>query len=130
VLVRSIVSNAIVTPRQVTIELSTAKLAAALRREAPNHVNTTVTLNTQVRLTRTGRAVRLVHPNGRAGTSGTPDAALLRWRETRTSCARGFLEEGTVRSDNAMRTLHLVQLQSATENFIERGARDYDASRS
>ncbi|MDG2005036.1 MAG: hypothetical protein P8J20_17060 [Novosphingobium sp.] len=37
----------------------------------------TLALTSSVRLTRTGRAVRLIHRNGRPATAGTPDPGLV-----------------------------------------------------
>ena len=53
-------------------------MAKALRLAIPTDAPPTITLNSNVRLTRTGLAVRLVHSNGRAATAGTPDPALVK----------------------------------------------------
>lgn len=65
------------TPREVRIELGVDALATRLGLDAPGN-DATVQIISPVRLTRTGMAVRLVHTDGRAATSGTPDPALVK----------------------------------------------------
>lgn len=75
--VRGIIAKITVGPRAIDIELRTEQLAKSLRLSLPADASATITLTSQVRLTRTGRAVRLIHTNGRAATAGTPDPALV-----------------------------------------------------
>ena len=75
--VRSLVAKMTVGPRTIDIELRTDQLAKVLHVSLPADASATITLTSQVPLTRTGRAVRLIHSNGRAATAGTPDPALV-----------------------------------------------------
>jgi site-specific DNA recombinase len=75
--VRDLLAKITVGPRAIDIELRTEHLAKALRLTAPAGALPTIKLTSQVRLTRTGLAVRLIHTNGRAATDGTPDPALV-----------------------------------------------------
>ena len=75
--VRSLLAKITVGPRAIDIELRTEQLAKALRLSLPADASPTIKLTSQVRLTRTGLAVRLIHTNGRAATAGTPDPALV-----------------------------------------------------
>lgn len=73
-LVRELVSSVRVRASEITVELSAEALAGRLKLERDNstHANV-ISLVAKVRLTRTGRAVRLVQSNGLAATAGTPD---------------------------------------------------------
>ncbi len=75
--VRSLLAKVTVGPRAIDIELRTEQLANALRLSLPADAPPTIKLTSQVRLTRTGLAVRLIHNNGRAATAGTADPALV-----------------------------------------------------
>ena len=75
--VRSLLAKITVGPRAIDIEVRTEQLAKALRLSLPADASSTIELTSQVRLTRTGLAVRLIHNNGRAATAGTPDSALV-----------------------------------------------------
>ena len=75
--VRGLLARITVGTRAIDIELRTEQLTKALRLTLPAGASPTITLTSQVRLTRTGRAVRLIHSNGRAATAGTPDPALV-----------------------------------------------------
>ncbi len=76
-LIRGLVTQVRVTPREVRIELAVDTLAKRLGLDAPGN-DATVQIISPVGLTRTGIAVRLVHTDGRAATSGTPDPALVK----------------------------------------------------
>lgn len=75
--VRQLVSSVRATPREVSIELAADALAQALKLEATNGSIESIALVSKVRLTRTGRAVRLVHSDGKAATAGKPDPGLV-----------------------------------------------------
>lgn len=77
-LMRGLVTCVTVTPRSLEIALSADHLAKALRLMDMTQSEETIILNSQVRLTKTGRAMRLVHSNGRAATAGTPDPNLVK----------------------------------------------------
>lgn len=75
--VRQLVNSVRATLSEVGIELSAAALAEALKLEALDSPDALIVLVAKVRLTRTGRAVRLVHSNGQTATSGTSDPGLI-----------------------------------------------------
>ena len=60
------------------VVLSAEALAAAFDLPLAPHAPATLLFSHDVRLTRTGRAVRLVHPSGAPATGGTPDPVLVR----------------------------------------------------
>ena len=98
--VRSLLDAVEVTPNEVRIELSTAALCTALKVECPASAPTMVCLVSKVRLTRTGRAVRLIHSNGRAATAGKADpgliALLVNARRWWTRIASGEVDIATI----------------------------------
>ncbi len=73
----SIIAKVIVEPQTVSIELSLSVLCDALgigtAAASPEPVHPTV----PVRLTRSGRAVRLIQRDGRTVTAGSPDPGLV-----------------------------------------------------
>jgi DNA invertase Pin-like site-specific DNA recombinase len=72
-----LITKVIVDPRAISIELSLSALCHALC-IGPAAANLEpIVLTAAVRLTRTGRAVRLVHRDGRAVTAGRPDPGLV-----------------------------------------------------
>ncbi|MEO6153077.1 MAG: recombinase family protein [Croceibacterium sp.] len=76
-LIRKLVARVRATPQEVGIEIAAAELAKGLALNFPDASHPIVALSSSVRLTRTGRAVRLIHANGRAATAGTPDPGLI-----------------------------------------------------
>jgi site-specific DNA recombinase len=89
-LLRSIVTRVQVQRSGVSIDIATAAIAAALDLAPTAEAAATLTLTHDVRLTRTGMAMRLVHDSG-ATTGATPDRSMSRllaqahhyWRELR-----------------------------------------------
>ena len=76
--VRELVSSVRVRASEITIELSAEALAGKLKIERGNGTYADViSLVAKVRLTRTGRSVRLVHSNGLAANMGTSDPGLV-----------------------------------------------------
>ncbi|WP_338466253.1 recombinase family protein [Novosphingobium sp. ZN18A2] len=75
---RPLLSQVRILPRSVEIALSAKGLRAALDLPDAEDLAVSLTLTCNVRLTRTGRAVRLVHDNGVPIRTGEPDPALLR----------------------------------------------------
>jgi site-specific DNA recombinase len=76
--IRCLVAQVKTTRSEIEIELSTAELAKALRLNITPDRSSLIPLIAKVRLTRTGRAVRLVHSSGKAATAGTTDPALVK----------------------------------------------------
>ncbi len=101
-LMRSLVTCVTVTRRSLEITLSAGHLAKALRLMDMTQSEGTITLNSQVRLTKTGLAMRLVHSNGRAATAGTPDPNLIKLlalaRRWSIALAPGHTEMATIAS--------------------------------
>ena len=87
-LVRQLVSQVQVGRDGIVISCTTAEIAAALDVALADDADATISLHSAVRLTRTGRAMRLVHDGG-ATTADAPDRSLTRllatahryWRE-------------------------------------------------
>jgi DNA invertase Pin-like site-specific DNA recombinase len=77
-LIARLVSAVRVLDDQIEIELATARLAAAVKLGREPDAPATLVLACPVRLTRTGRAVRLVHSSGAPATGAEPDLALIR----------------------------------------------------
>ncbi len=75
--IRELVSSVRASPREVRIELDRGALGNALKLEAGEEHHGPISLVATVRVTRTGRAVRLVHDNGKAASAGTPDQGLI-----------------------------------------------------
>ncbi|MCB2075503.1 MAG: recombinase family protein [Novosphingobium sp.] len=76
-LLRSLVSRVTVLPLGISIDLSAEELRDRLEIETSGEGPATINLRSDVRLTRSGRAVRLVYDNGRAATCGEPDQGLI-----------------------------------------------------
>jgi hypothetical protein len=77
-LIARLVSAVRVLDDQIEIELATARLAAAVKLGREPDAPATLVLACPVRLTRTGRAVRLVHSSGAPAIGAEPDVALIR----------------------------------------------------
>jgi hypothetical protein len=67
-----------VLPERIEIGIRVAGLAEALMLPIPLDTTEIVTLAVPVRLTRTGRAIRLVQDNGAAAAGATDDASLIK----------------------------------------------------
>jgi hypothetical protein len=76
-LVRELVSSVRVRASEITVELSSSALGRILKLERDETQPDVISIVVKVRLTRTGRAVRLVHSNGLAATAGTADPGLV-----------------------------------------------------
>ena len=76
--VRALISRVTASPREVRIELSAKALVEELKLDASCASDHAIPLTSSVRLTRTGRAVRLVHANGKPATAGTADPGLVK----------------------------------------------------
>ncbi|MEJ6009426.1 recombinase family protein [Novosphingobium aquae] len=75
--ISSIITKVIVEPQALAIELSLSALCDSLGIENPAANPEPVHLTVPVRLTKTGRAVRLIQRDGRAVTAGSPDPGLV-----------------------------------------------------
>lgn len=77
-ILRSMLHEVQVRPAGITIEVATIELAKVLSLDATGASPAMLTIASNVRLTRTGRAVRLVHDNGAAATADGVDLTLVR----------------------------------------------------
>ena len=77
-LIEPLASAVRVLDDRIEIELATARLTAAVKLKREPEAPATLVLVCPVRLTRTGRAVRLVHSSGAPATGAEPDLALIR----------------------------------------------------
>lgn len=75
--IRDLVANVTVQPHEISVELSARALCKALAGEQPTGTPTSIPLSSPVRLTRTGRAMRLVQRDGRPVSQGRPDPGLV-----------------------------------------------------
>lgn len=75
--IHDLVAKVAVQPHELTVELSVTALSAALVVEHPAGAQTSIPLRSPVRLTRTGRAIRLVQRHGRPVSQGKPDPGLV-----------------------------------------------------
>jgi len=75
--IRSLVETVTAGRHAIGIIVLVPVLCKALGIEPASAAHATIALTSPVRLTRTGRALKLVQRNGRAATSGTPDAGLI-----------------------------------------------------
>ena len=76
--IRDLVARVTVRSRDLLIELPTRALATKLKLDLAAGASPTIPMLSPVRLTRTGRAMRLIHTSGIAANAGTPDPALVR----------------------------------------------------
>lgn len=77
-LVRKLVSSVRIKASEITIELSSSALGKLLKLERDETQPDIISFAAKVRLTRTGRTVRLVHSNGLAATAGIADPRTCR----------------------------------------------------
>jgi len=75
--IRDLVAKVTVQPHEISVELSVTALCAALAVGHPADTQTSIPLSSPVRLTRTGRAIRLVQRDGRLVSQGRPDPGLV-----------------------------------------------------
>lgn len=75
--IRDLVAKVTVQPHELSVELSVTALGTALAAGHPADIQTSILLTSPVRLTRTGRAIRLVQRDGRPVSQGRPDPGLI-----------------------------------------------------
>lgn len=75
--IRDLVAKVTVQPHEISVELSVTALCAALAVGHRADTQTLIPLTSPVRLTRTGRAMRLVQRDGRPVSQGRPDPGLV-----------------------------------------------------
>ena len=77
-IIRALILRVAVRPAEVAIDLDVPAIAAQLKLDLSPGAAPSISLRSPVRLTRTGRAMRLIHTSGIAANAGTPDPALVR----------------------------------------------------
>jgi len=75
--ISDLVGKVVVHPHEILVDLSATALCKALAGEHPAGTPTSIPLSSPVRLTRTGRAIRLVQRDGRPVSQGRPDPGLV-----------------------------------------------------
>jgi len=124
--IRDLVAKVTVQPDEVTVELSVTALCAALAVEHPADTQTSIPLSSPVRLTRTGRAIRLVQLDGRPVSQGRPDPSLIDllrkarnwWQQLRT----GTIDIATIARDEQVNdswVSRLVRLNFLVPAIVE-----------
>ncbi len=97
--VAEIVTRVCVFDQRVEIDISFDEVLRFLDLPAAGDIAQAITIAARVRLTRTGRAVRLVQPNGSTAGTSAPNAALLRLllkaREWWTTLRQGGVDIST-----------------------------------
>jgi len=75
--IRDLVAKVTVQPHEISVELSVTALGTALAVEHPADTQTSIPLISPIRLTRTGRAIRLVQRDGRLVSQAKLDPGLV-----------------------------------------------------
>lgn len=75
--IRDLVAKVAVQAREISVELSVTTLCTTLAVEHPADTQTSIPLTSPVRLTHTGRAIRLVQRDGRPVLQDRPDPGLV-----------------------------------------------------
>lgn len=107
-----IVQQVTVAPYEVSISIDAAELAAVIGARRMSDVPATATLTCKARLTRSGRALRLVQDNGTVAV-GMPDKALVRLLVQ----ARGWW--AALRT-GAVNTSELAKREGVTPSYLAR----------
>ena len=99
-LVRELISGVRIGRETIRIELDPHAVAKALRVEAAAEVSSPLVLSVEARVTRTGRAVKLVHSDGRAAANSHPAQNLIslivRARQWWSELAEGNIDIATL----------------------------------
>ncbi len=99
---------------RIEIALSVPALANVLGLTAPEGASPTLTITREMRLTRTGRAVRLVHGSGAAATAQGADITLIRLiakaREWWARMTAGNLDPSTLAAQEGVSVSYVVRV--------------------
>lgn len=99
---------------RIELAVSVPALAAALTLAAPDNAAPTLTITREMRLTRTGRAVRLVHGSGAAATTQGADLTLIRLivkaREWWARMTEGNLDPSTLATQEGVSVSYVVRV--------------------
>lgn len=113
---KKLVSSVRVLSSRIELAISSAACAELLGVALSSGGETTVTLSCAVRLTRTGRAVRLVQDNGAVARSHGPDPALLHI----IAKARRFW---TILAEGKLDVTALARQEGVTDSYISKVVR-------
>ena len=99
---------------RIEIALSVPAMAETLGLTAPDGASPTLTITREMRLTRTGRAVRLVHGSGAAATAQGADLTLIRLiaksREWWARITAGNLDPSTLAAQEGVSVSYVVRV--------------------
>ncbi len=99
---------------RIEIALSVPAMAETLGLTAPDGASPTLTITREMRLTRTGRAVRLVHGSGAAATAQGADLTLIRLiakaREWWARMTAGNLDPSTLAAQEGVSVSYVVRV--------------------
>jgi len=124
--IRDLVAKVTVHPHEISVELSVTALCIACAVEHPADTQTSIPLSSPVRLTRTGRAIRLVQRDGRPVSQGKPDPGLIDllrkgrgwWQQLQT----GTIDIATIARDEQVNdswVSRLVRLNFLAPTIVE-----------
>ncbi|MGE4323891.1 MAG: recombinase family protein [Sphingobium sp.] len=124
--IRDLVAKVAVQPHEISVELSVTALCTACGVEHPADTQTWIPLTSPVRLTRTGRAIRLVQRDGRPVSQGRPDPGLIEllrkgrgwWQQLQT----GTIDIATIARDEQVNdswVSRLVRLNFLAPAIVE-----------
>ena len=124
--IRKLVAKVSVQPDEVAVELSVMALCTSLVVEVSAGIQTSILLSSPVRLTRTGRAIRLVQRDGRPVSQGRPDPGLVEllrkghswWQQLQT----GMIDIATIAREEKVNdswVSRLVRLNFLAPSIVE-----------
>ncbi|OHT18543.1 hypothetical protein BHE75_00517 [Sphingomonas haloaromaticamans] len=124
--IRDLVAKVAVQSHEISVELSVMALCTTLAVEASAGTQPSILLNSPVRLTRTGRAIRLVQRDGRLVSQGRPDPGLVEllrkgrswWQQLQT----GTIDIATIARDEKVNdswVSRLVRLNFLAPPIVE-----------
>ena len=112
--VRRLVEQVRVFAHGFEVVLQTAAIADSLGMDIGDDTATRITLTMPVRLTRTGRSIRLVHRDGRAASDNPPDPTLLRLlvkaRRWWAELAKGELDISTLARGEGVTASYMTRI--------------------
>jgi len=109
-----VVTQVRVLTDRVAIEVATTRLANLLNVGACENVTDILTIDAPVRLTRTGRAVRLIQPSGSGVTQRSPDPTLihllLKARRWWNKLAEGHVDVSTLAREEGISSSYIARV--------------------
>lgn len=112
--ITALLDQVTIRDNRIEIALSVPALAETLGLTAPDGASPTLTITRDMRLTRTGRAVRLVHGSGAAATAQGADLTLIRLiakaREWWARMTAGNLDPSTLAAQEGVSVSYVVRV--------------------